>query len=759
MTDTGEIDLDVEGIIFGIWDQRNNSTFVQNAVELISEFLLNRVVFEELEFYLPQLGHMIIHLGGKDEAILHSLDRLCVILCQASLHVALKLTFILKASMEDYQEETCAGVKNPFGNAALFMRCARLLYIIEKVVIYGLPLVQKEETLDRSMSGFYEETGFRDFANKVLGSGSEDKSDEKILQGKLLYKRRARAFLLQRKVWKERWFKIEHRILYCFHDPEYKILRRSVNLKDCIVDNTSGSNHKHYFEVRDCTSDIVFQLRASSDAEAASWIGTLKHVSVGVPRAVDSFVETFGNQSFTEPELEIADEPDTPYTPTADAFSGPAPNAAVTEESLLTPQQRERFKFFNEEQEFVKALTDICERLRFVERDIRGENLEREQQSLKLHAHRTYIPLCRSTDTWSAVLAVLPSEGHAFTTKARCPALMMFEIEQHPMKMDVASFLFTDLSVDAGLMLPVPPALTNHPISTDTSSPGTGASASVFKRSCSRLLDGDADGTKSTGDESDEVTSPATPPNQSIFHAPVKRLSVCNLNTPSYQAARQVREMSYRKEAAEAERAKTISTPKSTAGDGDGDGDAEVEKDDTAAASVAVAASAAGTTGGDVAVEAEAEVKEETQAWTTGSETFAEKARRLQKASEYTDLKNWKLDGLIAKSNDDLRQEVFVIQLISFYQKIFKEANVDVLLYSYQIMSTSKTTGLIQLIPDSISIDALKKQPSWPGSLRGHFEQSYGPVGSPAFEAAMGCYVRSLAGYSIVTYLLALKDR
>lgn len=35
-TTTGEsVDLDVEGIVFGIWDQRANATFVQNAVELI----------------------------------------------------------------------------------------------------------------------------------------------------------------------------------------------------------------------------------------------------------------------------------------------------------------------------------------------------------------------------------------------------------------------------------------------------------------------------------------------------------------------------------------------------------------------------------------------------------------------------------------------------------------------------------------------------------------------------------------------------
>lgn len=120
-----------------------------------SEFLLNRTVFDELEFYLPQLGHMVIHLGG-DDTTLYSLDRLAVILCQASLHVALKLTFILKAAMEDYREELPDGEKNPNGNAVLYMRCARLLYIVERSVIYGHPSVQKEDHLTRSMSGFYE---------------------------------------------------------------------------------------------------------------------------------------------------------------------------------------------------------------------------------------------------------------------------------------------------------------------------------------------------------------------------------------------------------------------------------------------------------------------------------------------------------------------------------------------------------------------------------------------------------------------------
>jgi phosphatidylinositol kinase/protein kinase (PI-3 family) len=57
----------------------------------------------------------------------------------------------------------------------------------------------------------------------------------------------------------------------------------------------------------------------------------------------------------------------------------------------------------------------------------------------------------------------------------------------------------------------------------------------------------------------------------------------------------------------------------------------------------------------------------------------------------------------------------------------------------------------------------LKKSKAYPGSLRRYFEQTFGQADgqhkSPAFRAAMDNYVSSMAGYSIVSYLLAIKDR
>jgi phosphatidylinositol kinase/protein kinase (PI-3 family) len=99
------------------------------------------------------------------------------------------------------------------------------------------------------------------------------------------------------------------------------------------------------------------------------------------------------------------------------------------------------------------------------------------------------------------------------------------------------------------------------------------------------------------------------------------------------------------------------------------------------------------------------------------------------------------------------------MQLITYFEKLFKANRIPVWLLSYRIVSTSKSTGLIQLIPDAISLDGLKKGDSWPGTLRAHFEQKYGAPETSGFKTAMDAYVKSLAGYSIVTYILAIKDR
>jgi phosphatidylinositol 4-kinase len=112
---------------------------------------------------------------------------------------------------------------------------------------------------------------------------------------------------------------------------------------------------------------------------------------------------------------------------------------------------------------------------------------------------------------------------------------------------------------------------------------------------------------------------------------------------------------------------------------------------------------------------------------------------------------------VIFKSNDDLRQEMFAMLLISIIRTAWIDDGLDLYLREYRVLSTSPSSGLVEVVPDSSSIDALKKSNGCL-SLTQHFNNSFG-AGSAAYERAVSAFINSLAGYSLLTYLLNIKDR
>lgn len=140
-------------------------------------------------------------------------------------------------------------------------------------------------------------------------------------------------------------------------------------------------------------------------------------------------------------------------------------------------------------------------------------------------------------------------------------------------------------------------------------------------------------------------------------------------------------------------------------------------------------------------------------------ELWSWKEERILKKSPFTDLKDSKLMSFIVKAGDDLRQEQLAIQLIKQFDLIFKEEDVDVFLKPFTVMSVSSDAGLVEVMPDSVSVHSLKgKTPNF-RSLLDYFERAYGPVGTASFRAAQRRFIRSMAGYSLVCYFLQIKDR
>jgi phosphatidylinositol 4-kinase len=139
--------------------------------------------------------------------------------------------------------------------------------------------------------------------------------------------------------------------------------------------------------------------------------------------------------------------------------------------------------------------------------------------------------------------------------------------------------------------------------------------------------------------------------------------------------------------------------------------------------------------------------------------SWVDKKKAYSEKSKFKDThQNWDMVSLIGKSYDDLRQEVFVLQLISYLKDIFADSQLPLLLNPYRIISTSSDTGLIETLLDSKSIDGVKGTPGYT-TLRNHFILTHGMPGTPGFARAHSNFVRSLAAYSVVCYLLLVKDR
>lgn len=140
-------------------------------------------------------------------------------------------------------------------------------------------------------------------------------------------------------------------------------------------------------------------------------------------------------------------------------------------------------------------------------------------------------------------------------------------------------------------------------------------------------------------------------------------------------------------------------------------------------------------------------------------EDWQTKSNRVRTQSPYGSNSNFRLLPCFIKSNDDLRQEQLASQLIYRMACILSKAKAQVWLYPYEIIALSDRGGIIEAVPDTISIDSLKKNDPDYIDLKTFFDTHFGPPGSEAFAGAKASFVESLAGYSIVCYLLNIKDR
>ncbi|OTB01808.1 hypothetical protein M426DRAFT_63338 [Hypoxylon sp. CI-4A] len=114
---------------------------------------------------------------------------------------------------------------------------------------------------------------------------------------------------------------------------------------------------------------------------------------------------------------------------------------------------------------------------------------------------------------------------------------------------------------------------------------------------------------------------------------------------------------------------------------------------------------------------------------------------------------------ILFKTGDDLRQDQLVIQIITLMDQLLQKENLDLKLTPYKILATSTTAGASQFILSQTFAAIAYKYRNNPALayLKEHNPDDQAYMG--VRKETLDTFVKSCAGYCVITYILGVGDR
>ncbi|KAK3121381.1 hypothetical protein QOZ80_8BG0651910 [Eleusine coracana subsp. coracana] len=112
---------------------------------------------------------------------------------------------------------------------------------------------------------------------------------------------------------------------------------------------------------------------------------------------------------------------------------------------------------------------------------------------------------------------------------------------------------------------------------------------------------------------------------------------------------------------------------------------------------------------------------------------------------------------IIYKKGDDLRQDQLVIQTVSLMDRLLKLENLDLHLTPYRVLATGQDEGMLEFVPSSSLAQILSEHRGITSYLQKFHPDEDGPFGITV--QCLETFIKSCAGYSVITYILGVGDR
>ncbi|KAG3072352.1 hypothetical protein PI125_g22539 [Phytophthora idaei] len=114
------------------------------------------------------------------------------------------------------------------------------------------------------------------------------------------------------------------------------------------------------------------------------------------------------------------------------------------------------------------------------------------------------------------------------------------------------------------------------------------------------------------------------------------------------------------------------------------------------------------------------------------------------------------------KAGDDVRQDCLTLQLIRLMDEMWREEGLDLAMEPYKCVATSPMTGILQIVPNSVTTADVHKRGGIMGSFKDPIFADWIHANNPDAKShtlAINLFTRSCAGYCVATYVLGIGDR